>query len=84
MARVANRARREMQFEAGDQVWLATKHLPLRTGSRKLAAVYTGPFEVLDVIGPVAYRLKLPDSWGIHDVFHVSQLKGVIGEVEQE
>ena len=84
MARVANRARRELQFEAGDQVWLATKHLPLKTGSRKLAAVYTGPFEVLDAIGPVAYRLKLPDSWGIHNVFHVSQLKGVIGEVEQE
>lgn len=57
MARVANRARRDMHFEAGDKVWLATKHLPLKTGTRKLASIYAGPFEVLGSVGPVAYRL---------------------------
>ena len=72
MAGVANRARREMHHEVGEKVWLATRNLPLKTGTRKLAAVWAGPFEVLECIGPVAYRLRLPGDWGIHDVFHIS------------
>lgn len=84
MARVANRARRDMHHEAGEKVWLATKHLPLKTGTRKLAAIWAGPFEVLESIGPVAYRLRLPEDWGVHNVFHVSQLKSVSGEIEHE
>ena len=84
MARVANRARRDMSHEVGEQVWLATKNLPLKVGTRKLAAIYTGPFEILEIIGPVAYRLRLPDDWNIHDVFHVSQLKSVVGHIDRE
>jgi hypothetical protein len=72
MARVANRARRDMSHEVGAQVWLATKNLPLRLGTRKLAAIWAGPFRVLSCVGPVAYRLGLPEDWKIHDVFHVS------------
>ena len=48
MARVANRTRRDMQHEVGAKVWLATKNLPLKTGTRKLAAIWAGPFEVLE------------------------------------
>jgi hypothetical protein len=77
MARVANRARRDMHHEAGEKVWLAMKHLPLKTGTRKLAAICAGPFEVIEPIGPVAYRLRLPEDWGVHNFFHVLQLKGV-------
>lgn len=72
MARVANRARRDLQHEVGEKVWLATKHLPLKTGTRKLAAIWAGPFEILESIGPVAYRLRLPSEWAVHNVFHVS------------
>ena len=32
-----------------------------------------GPFEIEDVLGPVTYQLKLPESWKIHKVFHVLQ-----------
>ena len=32
----------------------------------------TGPFEILRQINPVAYELRLPPSWRIHPVFHVS------------
>ena len=42
----------------------------------KLAPRYIGPFKVLERQGEVAYQLELPESLsGVHDVFHVSQLK---------
>nr|GEU36490.1 putative reverse transcriptase domain-containing protein [Tanacetum cinerariifolium] len=42
----------------------------------KLAPRYVGPFEILEKIGPVAYRLRLPEELSrVHDMFHVSNLK---------
>jgi hypothetical protein len=41
---------------------------------RKLLPKRYGPFKVLKHIGQVAYRLKLPDSMKIHDVFHINLL----------
>lgn len=82
MEGVANRSRREMAFQIGDSVWLATKNLPLRLGTKKLAPVWAGPYKVIQIVGPVAYKLDLPTHWKIHNVFHVSQLKGVVGKVQ--
>jgi hypothetical protein len=43
---------------------------------KKLNPRFVGPFEILERIGPVAYRLALPPSLaGVHDVFHVSMLR---------
>jgi hypothetical protein len=42
----------------------------------ELAPCYIGPFLILKICGPMAYKLDLPKSLvGIHDIFHVSQLK---------
>jgi hypothetical protein len=52
------------------------KKSSLKLGSyTKLAARFSGPFEILDIIGPVAYMISLHFSMNVHNVFHVSLLK---------
>ncbi|GJS77587.1 putative reverse transcriptase domain-containing protein [Tanacetum coccineum] len=47
----------------------------------KLAPRYVGPFEILERIGLVAYRLRLPKELsGVHDTFHVSNLKKCLAD----
>jgi len=69
-------------FEVGDHVFLRVSLLKgnLRFGQKgKLTPRYIGPFEILQKVGPVAYRLPLPPTLqGIYDVFHVSQLRRYI------
>ncbi|KAE8664148.1 Detected protein of unknown function [Hibiscus syriacus] len=75
----ADQRRKDIQFEAGDQVFL--KDSPwkkvLRFGRKgKLSPRFIGPFRILKKVGPVAYQLELPSELSrIHDVFHVSMLR---------
>ena len=73
-----------MEFQVGDRVLL--KVLPwkgmIRFGKHgKLNPTYIGPFEILARIGPVAYKLRLPQELSnIHPVFHVSNLKKCLSD----
>jgi hypothetical protein len=74
-----NKRHRPLQFEVVDHVYL--KVSPMKGVKRfgvtgKLSPHYIGPFLILEKCGKVAYKLELPPSLtGVHDIFHVSQLK---------
>ena len=74
----ADNRRRDLKFEMGDQGFLRVSPWKgiLRFGKRgKLSPRYIGPYEIVDKVGEVAYRLRLPSKLAnIHDVFHVSML----------
>ena len=61
------------KFEVGDKVWLDARNLHLKT-TCKLTPRRLGPFEVIEEVSPVVYKLCLPKAWHIHDVFHASLL----------
>nr|GEU49007.1 putative reverse transcriptase domain-containing protein [Tanacetum cinerariifolium] len=79
----ANR-RKPLEFEVVDQVllkvspWKGVIHFGKKG---KLAPRYIGPFEILERIGLVAYRLRLHEELSsVHDTFHVSNLKKCLAE----
>nr|GFB38958.1 putative reverse transcriptase domain-containing protein [Tanacetum cinerariifolium] len=47
----------------------------------KLAPRFVGPFEIVDKVGPVAYRLDFPEEFnGVHDTFQVLNLKKCLAD----
>ena len=79
--------RRELEFAPGDFVYLQLQpfqQLSVRTrGNMKLSPCFYGPYQVMERVGQVAYRLALPTDSRIHPVFHVSQLKKQLGHLNQ-
>ncbi|GJW32793.1 putative reverse transcriptase domain-containing protein [Tanacetum coccineum] len=71
--------RKPLEFEVGDKVMLKVSPWKgvVRFGKRgKLSPRYIGPFKILSRVGPEAYKLELPrELQGIHNTFHVSNLK---------
>ena len=76
--------RRNVEFQAGDKVLLRVSPMRgvMRFGKKgKLSPNYIGPYEILERIGEVSYRLALPPALAkVHNVFHVSQLRKYLSD----
>nr|GEU85948.1 putative reverse transcriptase domain-containing protein [Tanacetum cinerariifolium] len=74
-----NSRRKPLEFQIGDHVMLkvSPRKGVIRFGKRgKLNPRYIGPFKILDMIGLVAYKLKLPKELSnVYSTFHISNLK---------
>ena len=81
----ADSRRRDVQFQVGDHVFLRVSPWKgvRRFGKKgKLSPRFIGPFEILERVGQVAYRLALPPALSsVHDVFHVSALRRYVSDV---
>lgn len=83
----ADKHRSERSFDVGDWVFLKLQPYVqsslFKRANHKLYFRYFGPYQILEKIGQMAYKLLLPDSTSIHSVFHVSLLKKAVDDLSQ-
>ncbi|GKB81863.1 putative reverse transcriptase domain-containing protein [Tanacetum coccineum] len=81
----AYKRRKPLEFSVGDYVLLKVSPWKgvVRFGKKgKLAHGFVRPFEIIEKVGLVAYRLDLPEEFnGIHETFHVSNLKKCLADL---
>lgn len=70
----ADKHRLVSPFAVGQKVWLNRRHIDTTRPSRKLDHTRLGPFTILESIHDRAFKLDLPKSMKIHNVFHPSLL----------
>lgn len=61
-------------FILGQKVWLEATNIRMPGSNKKTMAKREGPFPIKEVLGPLTYKLQLPQQWKIHPVFHASLL----------
>ncbi|KAF8757123.1 hypothetical protein RHS01_03682 [Rhizoctonia solani] len=74
---VAGAVGEPLGFEIGEEAWLDAKNVKLKTLSPKLTEQRLGPFKITKKISDRAYRLELPPTMRIHNVFYVGLLSKV-------
>ncbi|KAF8756014.1 hypothetical protein RHS01_04650 [Rhizoctonia solani] len=74
---VAGEVGEPLEFKIGEEAWLDAKNVKLKTLSPKLTKQRLGPFKVTKKISNRAYRLELPPTMRIHNVFYVGLLSKV-------
>ncbi len=74
MTKQANRRHSDVTYEISDSVFLSSKNVITARPSKKLDDKVMGPFKVIDKVGS-SYRLELPNSMKIHNLFHPSFLR---------
>jgi hypothetical protein len=80
----ADKSRREVKFQVGDEVWLNIKNFRLPEGlSHKFMGPYAGPFKVLEKKLSDTYKLQLPENLRNHRTFRVSLLKRVFRDASR-
>lgn len=66
------------EYTIGDKVWLSARNIKMKRPTKKLDHRYLGPYTIIARVSSHAYRLELPKSLHIHDVFHVQLLEKYI------
>nr|GEU39511.1 reverse transcriptase domain-containing protein [Tanacetum cinerariifolium] len=81
----ADKRMKPLEFGVGDYIllkvspWKSVVHFGKK---RKLAPRFVGPLEIIEKVGPMAYRLDLHEELnGVHDTFHVSNLKKCLADL---
>ncbi len=73
-ARTYNKSYCDVEYKVGQKVWLRVKKITIERPSRKLDWQRYGPYRIIQRIKKVGYRLDLPSSLQIHNVFHIGLL----------
>src|SRR6185369_9810396 len=82
-SKAANKQRIEgPTFKKGDKVFLSRQNLKTKRPCKKLDNLRLGPFEILETMGPVNYKLRLPTGMHIHPVFHKKLLEPAPADAE--
>ncbi|MCO5589007.1 hypothetical protein L7F22_042971 [Adiantum nelumboides] len=88
--KAADKHRRQMDLKEGDWVLLKFEKARLRKKKGKerlypnLSMCYYDPFQIIERINEVSFRLQLPETWKIHNAFHASLLRPFKGEVPED